>query len=884
MSLRPLPCLALLCSLLLLAPGTRPQESAAVFDAPVLVADHFQRFEELLDLDGDGDLDVFGWWWNASASLEELTLVGWLNDGNGRLVESWSQVLILPGSNDGAPESAAVGDVDGDARDDFALGFDDDVFVYTSNGAAPPTLVATVPNGEDVDDIALVDVGGDGQDDLVVRGASMRLYVNTAGSFALTAATPAPGEPALVVIEANGDGVEDLAVLRDATVDLYHAAGGAFTTTDSVATGLGINPNHMLVAGDVDGDADTDLVVFTKSGSHVVLRRTGPATFSAEPPELGGPATNLADVDGDGDLDGTCCSSGGGGAGQTWINGTESLFEVAINDGTGRFAPSFGIPGLGAHHLAGAADLDGDGDCDLVAGRVVYYGNGPITAPPLVALTASELNDLPVVPNDAFDKDGDGDPDLWVGKLSATHNGGDGSFLELPSQVPPKPAGSKWRGPGYPGDWDGDGDTDLLVSRITGQWASATFESMRLWVNNGAGVFFDGGDVSPPGVPWHAKTLSFPDPYWLDDPDRMVAADADGDGDLDALTRAIDDPADTPAETKVFWNDGTGTFSEGPIFLGETIQAVADLNGDRIPDLILSWGVKVRFGLGGGAFGPSTTLPGSGTDALDDRFCVADLDDDGDVDIAAAQWAGDTWQLWWNDGAGNFTLDLATFAGHEVEGGYTQRISAIDLDDDGYVDLAAGVIRYANNATWFARRTGNGTAFEAPVGQVLVAGAFLDVDGDGDLDALGDTLVLNRTYEGAAAGSRRQYGAPVPGTADVAPVMGARGPFRAGETIEVTVTGVPVGSLGIVTLGLSESALPETPWKGMPAYNWPWELFFLAPSFGANVQPNDGGLTMPYLVDPLVVGIPVYAQAVYADANGLWNRVSTNGLELVFGS
>jgi hypothetical protein len=878
-------CLLLSLALLpTLAPGATSQESAAVFDAPVIVADHFQRFEELLDLDGDGDQDVFGWWWNASASLEELTMVGWLNDGNGRFVESWTQVLILPGSNDGGPQSAAVGDVDGDGRDDFALGFDDQVWIYSSNGATAPTLVDLVTSSEQVEDIALTDVGGDGLDDLVLRGASLRLFVNTSGSFGETAATPAPGEPALVVIEANGDGTDDLAVLRDAAVDLYHVAGGAFTTSDSVATGLGINPNHMLVPGDVDGDTDADLVVFTLSGSHVVMRRTGPASFTPEPPELGGPATNLADVDGDGDLDGTCCSSGGGGAGQTWINGAESLFEVAINDGTGRFAPSFGIPGLGAHHLAGATDVDGDGDCDLVAGRVVYYGNGPIVAPPQRTLTPTGQYALPVVPNELTDRDGDGDPDLWVGKVSSQRNDGDGTFVEVATQIPPKPAGFKWRGPGYPGDWDGDGDADLLVSKYSGNWAGGTFHTMRLWVNNGAGVFFDGGDVSPEGVPWHVKAPTFPDLFWQDDPDRMVVADADGDGDLDALTRAIDDPANTPSRTLVFWNDGAGTFSEGPVFDGETIQAVADLNGDRVPDLVLSWGVKIRLGLGGGAFGPVTTLPGSGTDAMDDRFSVADLDDDGDVDIAAAHWTTEQWQLWWNDGAGNFTLDLATFAGHEVEGGYTQRTSAVDLDDDGFVDLAAGVIRYASTATWFARRSSDGKTFEAPVGQVLMPGAFADVDGDGDLDALGDVLVLNRTYEGAAAGSRRQYGAPVPGTADVAPVMGARGPFRAGETIQVTVTGVPVGSLGIVTLGLSESALPETPWKGMPAYNWPWELFFLAPSFGANLQPNDGGLAMPYLVDPLVVGIPVYAQAVYADANGLWNRISTNGLELVFGS
>ena len=44
-------------------PAARAQESAALFDAPVIVSDHFHRFDQLLDLDGDGDSDAVGWWW-----------------------------------------------------------------------------------------------------------------------------------------------------------------------------------------------------------------------------------------------------------------------------------------------------------------------------------------------------------------------------------------------------------------------------------------------------------------------------------------------------------------------------------------------------------------------------------------------------------------------------------------------------------------------------------------------------------------------------------------------------------------------------------------------------------------------------------------------------
>jgi hypothetical protein len=44
---------------------------------------------------------------------------------------------------------------------------------------------------------------------------------------------------------------------------------------------------------------------------------------------------------------------------------------VCLNDGQGGFDLSTPFGGLGAEHLAGAMDFDGDGDTDLLAGRAV---------------------------------------------------------------------------------------------------------------------------------------------------------------------------------------------------------------------------------------------------------------------------------------------------------------------------------------------------------------------------------------------------------------------------------------------------------------------------------------------------------------------------------
>ncbi len=879
------------------AHAAAPQESAAVFDAPLVVIGDQRRFEHVLDLDGDGDMDAVGWWWQTSGSSETAVITGWANDGNGVLTET---LEVLIGSDEdptGGPAAMQVGNLDGNALDDFAVAFSNGIWLYASNGAAAPTELSLLTHTAPITEFALGDFNADGIDDVVFYDdIRLNIWLNDGlGNFAEASTVGADLDGPLHVVDANGDTTDDLMAHLGQGIKFWTFSNGVLLSQSHVVTGLGANPAQLPVAGDVDGDGDEDVTVFQEdSGDYALLRRTGVATFSVEAPTVGGPATNLADYDGDGDLDGLCCG-GGGGTGHTVINGQPSTFMVALNDGSGGFAPAWTLEGLGAHHLAGAVDMDADGDIDLVAGRVIYYNRGSV-------LGLDEAADAPIVQiadhalltRHGSDADGDGDIDLEFSTTTLSRNLADGRFESVPVLVPAPPGNTSWRGPGYQADWDGDGDVDLLVSMTTGSYFGATVFAMRLLENNGAGVLFDAGNAGPLGMFVHVKALSFPDGYWADTPDRAVIADADGDGDLDLLSRAIEDGADTPAQTKLFWNDGSGFFTEGPVFDGENIQLVADLNNDQLPDLVTVGGnLGVRLGQGGKTFGPFAQFGVGNLDAYQDVVGSGDLDGDGDLDLVNLT---GVLTLYVNDGNGVFTPDVATFAGHQgISGsGDGYYASAVDVDDDGVLDVVAGGVRYAENSSYVFRGLPGGGFADAVI-QVLRPSGWADVDGDGDLDALAHdvthelfeigvaSLVLNQTHAGPTVGMRQQYGTASTGGGGTAPVLGASGPFRTGELVNFHVTGLPAGELGVFTVGLAASDLPNTPWPQVQAYNWPWIFFLLLSGSGPDQLPNDAGFTLPYNVDSNIVGLPLSFQAIFDDDEGPKKRIHTNGLLVEFG-
>jgi len=342
-------------------------------DAPVVVGHSGVRMVKTLDVDGNGWIDAVSWW---PVSNGQQRMYAMINDGAGKLVPTFW--LDFPSTGEAVvdPHDACdTGDLDQDGRDDFVFSNRREVRVYLSNGAAAPTLFAALLYPVSVYGVALADFDLDGHFDLAVNAdgtLQIRRFDFVAGTAPVVSEFVTSYSPAgrLVAAELTGDATPDLLV---GGTRIYPVSAGAIQAPTVFAEGWAFDPTASLRhdVGDIDGDGDLDVVTFrvhpTEPAEYRVLRRTGGSSFVAEAPRFGGPARRLFDLDGDGDLDGTCCGGGGSDDG----NSAASKFRLCYNDGTGNFAPSIDLPGLGSSAIAGVADIDHDGEVGLVAGRCV---------------------------------------------------------------------------------------------------------------------------------------------------------------------------------------------------------------------------------------------------------------------------------------------------------------------------------------------------------------------------------------------------------------------------------------------------------------------------------------------------------------------------------
>jgi hypothetical protein len=291
----------------------------------------------------------------------------------------------LPAGIAGRCMDAAAGDVDGDGDLDLALAmeFEPKVLLLNDGGGRFRNGSAQLPRAvHDSEDVSFADFDGDGDLDLVLVSEDDRkdeLYLNDgSGRFSDVSErlTPDDVSNALVVFDLNGDGAPDV-LTGNIGLDRALVNDGSGRFRDETATrwpqGPGESRTQDLEAFDADGDGDLDVAV-ANEGQDQLYRNDGGTLVDVTAmqfPRDGDESRELraADFDGDGDLDLVA-------ANVRFVLDEPPRDKLLLNDGRGVFSasPADWLPAAGddGNFTIQAADLDGDGDVDIVAPNTVF--------------------------------------------------------------------------------------------------------------------------------------------------------------------------------------------------------------------------------------------------------------------------------------------------------------------------------------------------------------------------------------------------------------------------------------------------------------------------------------------------------------------------------
>jgi len=292
-------------------------------------------------------------------------------------------------------------------------------------------------------------------------------------------------------------------------------------------------------------------------------------------------------------------------------------------------------------------------------------------------------------------------------------------------------------------DMDGDNDLDLIVSSDNHSGGSRQAD-VYVYVNPG---------LSNVTNSWNYVNVT-PSTLALHHVNDMEVADMDGDGKNDIVVRSL-----TPNQIHIFFQDDIDTYEhkiiETNISASEGLS-VGYLDTDNIRDISYT-----GFWLKSPADPRSQDYFLRNIDSnyknenQNTKEAIGDIDGDGfnDVIISPAEYfrgGGDTDLAWYknpgNNSSANWQKNVIL-----ANTNNTHTVKLGDMDNDGDLDVVTGICWTNNGHTISVNvycndgQGGFGNSMRIETGKGLYSGVVYDIDGDSDLDIIGQNIYSNNS-------------------------------------------------------------------------------------------------------------------------------------------
>ncbi len=522
-------------------------------------------------------------------------------------------------------------------------------------------------------------------------------------------------------IDIDGDGDIDVVSgsgnFNEGKVAWYENIDGLGNFGDQIVIAEEPMAYRSIFSADLDGDGDNDILAsYTNpNGGKLVWYENldGLGTYGTENILNNNAITVIAifaaDIDGDGDMD--VLSGAGSNSPLGWYENMNSQ---------GQFGSIRTISNSGNDSDIHAVDIDDDGDLDVLSTggeRVSWYENidgmGSFGVRQIINDYIRSL--YAVFPSDI---DGDGDIDVVSGYYSDSNPAivwnenidGIGNF------GPPQTvnADSLIIVSVYNADVDNDGDFDILFAS---EDRIGYHENMDGIGNFGPQIFFT---------------------YNVDSPRYVDLVDLDNDGFLDVLSASY-------LDGEIAWykkNGRNGNFGiqrtiSKKNFGAKCVQGV-DMDNDGDVDVLYSTDFMVAWHEnldGNGNFGTKNIIYEDITGPSIYEINAADMDGDGDLDIVYASY-GDYELVYQENLDGNGTFGPRNII-YSVYGFAPISMDLTDIDNDGKIDiLCSSIGTFGEEGITWIKNLGNGT-FGSPQSitlDILYYVEAADIDGDNDKD------------------------------------------------------------------------------------------------------------------------------------------------------